>query len=61
LLAKAAKTLGFWFARSRLFPAVPGTRGRKWIAATGEGTAGDTLRDFTSDVQALELILVASR
>ncbi len=39
LLAKAAKILGFWFARSRLFPAVPGTRDRKW-------TAGKALRSY---------------
>lgn len=45
----------------RSFSSVPGTRGRKWTAATGEGTAGDTLHDFTPDVQALELLLVASR
>lgn len=30
------KILGFWFSRSRLFPAVLGTRDRKWTAATGE-------------------------
>jgi hypothetical protein len=35
-LAKAAKILGFWFSRSRLFPAVLGTRDRKWTAATGQ-------------------------
>src|ERR1700704_462315 len=39
MLAKAAKTLGFWVGRSRLFPAVPGTRDRKW-------TAGEALRSI---------------
>jgi hypothetical protein len=51
-LAKAARTLGIAEGCSRLFPARGTAKGPQRRA---KGTAGDALRGFTRDVQALEL------
>ena len=46
-LAKAANILGFWFSRSRLFPAVLGTRTANGPQRRAKGTASDTVRCLT--------------
>jgi hypothetical protein len=62
VIAKAAKTLGFWVGCSRLFSAVLGTRDRKRIAAAGNKDRKRTavarlLNEFSvSVVDALRLV-----